>query len=94
MNFKQVIKEIEQAILEEKTVNVSAVAHEPVVHELAARAPEQLIGQLTLKTTPISEILTTFNESKAFLREIFNQRRVILDGYNYGGIGYDFLIVL
>lgn len=99
MNFKQAIKEIEEAILEEKTVNISAVAHEPVAHESnthepAIHVPEQLINQLTLKTTPISEIIITFNESKAFLREIFNQRRSILDRFNYGGIGYDFLTVL
>lgn len=50
--------------------------------------------KITLKEVPTDDLLATFNNSKMTLQNLFNQRRVKLDRFNYGIEEYDFLTVL
>lgn len=51
------------------------------------------VSKISLKTLTLDELLETFDDNKAYLRGLFDERRRKLDRFNYGN-GYDFLTVL
>lgn len=56
-------------------------------------AADSSIVNIMVKTMDVNDLLKSFEENEAALRNIFNERRTKLDRFNYG-IGYDFLTVL
>lgn len=83
--FEEAIKQADEAVEnEQQPVNVS------ISCEAGAKLKPD---KLTLKAMAVNDLLSTFEDHKAELRRLFDERRGKLDRFNYGN-GYSFLTVL
>lgn len=94
-NFKNAVREADEAILKQNQPLVDSPTSSGSKSEIGAVMlipPSSSIKKISLKTIVINDLLKTFDENKAALQAIFNERRTNPDRFNRGN-GMDYLTI-
>lgn len=92
-SFLEAVKEADEEVLKLNEHLVDSTI--PICVPETPSSSDELIAikKITLKTIAISDLLKTFDDYKAELRAIFDERKTILDRFNRGN-RYDYLTIL